>query len=170
MLWCRKIQGAPLPLLCLHGWGQTHYNLEGLAELLKCESSPVLFDLPGFGNSPAPPSVWSAVDYAKAFIQYMDDNNIEKASLLGHSFGGKIAMCTAINFPQRIHKLVLLAPSGISPRLSRKKKSGKISFGLLQKRLNKSTICAGHLFLKTNLFPASALLTTGKLKTCVQPW
>lgn len=100
----------------LHGWGQSQENLHPLAELLAPISQPHLIDLPGFGKSEPPPSVWSAFDYADEMIRYLDMQKIEKVSLLGHSFGGKVAMCIAIRYPQRVHRLILLAPSGLKPK------------------------------------------------------
>ncbi len=52
----------------------------------------------------------------------MDENGIEKAALLGHSFGGKVAMCLAAKYPQRVEKLILIASSGIPPKRSLSKK------------------------------------------------
>lgn len=112
-LYSSYIKGNGPPLLMLHGWGQTHENLRPLAEHLASVSEPHLLDIPGFGKSEIPNSTWSAFDYADEMIRYLDSQNIEKVSLLGHSFGGKIAMCMAIRFPQRIDRLVLLSPSGL---------------------------------------------------------
>ncbi|WP_041941561.1 alpha/beta fold hydrolase [Waddlia chondrophila] len=121
-MWSRQVKGSGSPMLCLHGWGQTHQNLETLAALLTCSASPILFDLPGFGRSPPPPAVWSADDYANHLASYMTENNIEKASFLGHSFGGKIALCFAEKYPEKIDRLILMAPSGLKPKLSLAKK------------------------------------------------
>lgn len=149
-MWSRQVQGKSRPLLCLHGWGQSHRNLEQLATLLTCESDPILFDLPGFGKSQAPASAWSAADYAKRLIQYMDEQEIRQTSILGHSFGGKIAMCAAINYPQRIHKLILLAPSGLLPKLSWKKKIRQMGIRLTAKAVKKiDQICQTTFFEDT---------------------
>ncbi len=104
------------PLLILHGWGQTHQNLTPLAKRLPSNVDPILLDLPGFGNARTPPTTWSAFDYADHFINYLDVHEIEKTAVLGHSFGGKVAMCLAIRYPHRVKQLILLAPSGLRPQ------------------------------------------------------
>lgn len=121
-----QVKGSKSPLFCLHGWGQSHQNMEPLASLLKSDCAPYLFDLPGFGQSPPPDTVWSADDYADHFIAFMDANKIESASFLGHSFGGKISMSLAELYPDRIKQLILLAPSGLKPRLPLSRKIRRI--------------------------------------------
>lgn len=118
----KKISGEKTTLLLLHGWGQTSENLQPLAELLTSVSTPHLVDLPGFGQSSIPNDIWSAFDYADEMIRHLDQQNIGKISLLGHSFGGKVAMCMAIRYPERVNKLILLAPSGLRPRRTFPKK------------------------------------------------
>jgi pimeloyl-ACP methyl ester carboxylesterase len=121
-MWSKQVQGNNRPLFVLHGWGQTHQNLEPLADLLKSKADPFLYDLPGFGKSPIPPDVWSTDDYAKRLIEEMDSKGIKQISVLGHSFGGKIAICLASRYPKRIKQLILLAPSGLRPALPFSKK------------------------------------------------
>jgi pimeloyl-ACP methyl ester carboxylesterase len=107
-------------LIMLHGWGQESTQLRYLAEKLAAQRKVHLIDLPGFGKSEAPKKVWSSFDYAQRLIDYLDKENIERADFLGHSFGGKIALSLAIQHPTRIHRLVLLAPSGLRPYRSLK--------------------------------------------------
>lgn len=111
-----EIKGKNAPLLMLHGWGQSHEALMPLAALLSDQVTPYLIDLPGFGKSERPMSCWSAYDYADALVHYLDTRGIDKISLLGHSFGGKVALCLAIRHPERVDKLILIAPSGIPQR------------------------------------------------------
>lgn len=117
-----ELKGNGPPLLMLHGWGQTHEALLPLGNLLVPVSQPYLFDLPGFGKSPIPNDVWNAFDYADHFIRYLDQQKIKRTSLLGHSFGGKISLCLASRYPERVDKLILLAPSGIPSKRTLKRK------------------------------------------------
>ncbi len=110
---CVEIKGNGPPLVMLHGWGQNLKALAPLGELLSPLASPYLFDLPGFGGSDAPPSVWSAKDYADFLVQSLEEKKIRRFSLLGHSFGGKVALSIALKYPERVEKLVLIAPSGL---------------------------------------------------------
>lgn len=108
-----SLKGCGIPLVMLHGWGQSHQSLIPLAELLTDISNPCLVDLPGFGQTPPPSAIWSAHHYAKELIEHLDSKGIQEFFLLGHSFGGKVSLCTALNFPNKVKKLVLIAPSGL---------------------------------------------------------
>ncbi len=101
------------PLFMLHGWGQSLDMLLPLGKLLAKRSPTYLLDLPGFGKSGLPDAVWSSFDYADRLVAYMDENHIDQADFLGHSFGGKIALSFAIRYPQRIRRLVVIAASGL---------------------------------------------------------
>jgi len=94
-------QGTPR-VLALHGWGrrgadfkQTLHDLPALAP-----------DLPGFGASPSPDSVIGADGYADIVSQMIDDFD-EPPVLIGHSFGGRVAVCLAARMPEKVGPLVL---------------------------------------------------------------
>lgn len=98
-----EVYGQGLPrVLALHGWGRrgTDFNrsLHGLSALAP--------DLPGFGASPIPHVVIGADGYADIVAQLLDDFD-EPPVLVGHSFGGRIAVCLAAKFPERVGPLVL---------------------------------------------------------------
>jgi len=100
-------------ILLLHGWGQDLTQLKPLGELLSTSMRVFLVDLPGFGKSSAPSTVWSSFDYADFIVSYLNKNQIEKAHILGHSFGGKVALSMAIRYSERVDSLVLASPSGL---------------------------------------------------------
>jgi pimeloyl-ACP methyl ester carboxylesterase len=109
--------GSKLPeataIIMLHGWGLNLESLKPLAHLLSSYHEPYLIDLPGFGYSEPPESAWTAFDYADRLAKFMNDQGIDRADFLGHSFGGKVAICFAARYPTRIGYLILMAPSGI---------------------------------------------------------
>ena len=97
----------PFTLLALHGWGRDHHDFD---QLFRSELNPTMsalgLDLPGFGATPAPPESWGSEDYARSLagvLELMDDRPI----ILGHSFGGRVALKLARLFPDRIGGLVL---------------------------------------------------------------
>ena len=51
-----------------------------------------LLDLPGFGASPVPDSVWGSREYADHIEEYLADNDLENVYLAGHSFGGRVSI------------------------------------------------------------------------------
>jgi pimeloyl-ACP methyl ester carboxylesterase len=66
-------------------------------------------DLPGYGYSDKPAAAeYSIVEQARALIGFMDRLEIEKAVIVGVSYGGAIAATMALDYPQRVEKLVLV--------------------------------------------------------------
>lgn len=105
-------------ILLLHGWGQSKQALLPLAKLLAQKNRVLLCDLPGFGEAKAPGLVWSSFGYAQYLVEHLKSSNIDSLHILGHSFGGKIAASIALNYPDRVDRLFLLAPAGLKPRRS----------------------------------------------------
>lgn len=108
-----QLNAEGFPLLLLHGWGQSLESVKPLGQLLTDHSHVHLVDLPGFGKTSSPEYPWSGFDYADRLIQYLDQQGIAKVDLAGHSFGGKVALCLSIRYPERIRRLVLISSSGI---------------------------------------------------------
>jgi len=83
----------------------------------------IAFDQPGFGGSDDPADF--SVAYRRRFIlQFMDALKIQKASLVGHSQAGGMAVSLALEHPDRIFKVVVLASGSILPPLPGKNPSG----------------------------------------------
>jgi pimeloyl-ACP methyl ester carboxylesterase len=108
-------QGAGEPILLLHGWGSSGESFAGVAEALEDEFALHAVDLPGFGWSAPPPAAWASSDYAAHVDRFMEVAGLPSAHVLGHSFGGRVAIGLAARFPQRVRKLVLVASAGIRP-------------------------------------------------------
>jgi pimeloyl-ACP methyl ester carboxylesterase len=103
----------PLPLIMLHGWGQTMGSLWGLGDLFSKSRKVYLIDLPGFGKSPKPPVDWDTEEYARCMLQFMDEHKIDRADILGHSFGGRVAIRMANLAPKRLDKIILINSAGL---------------------------------------------------------
>lgn len=111
-----QLEGQGDPVVLLHGWGASSQSLAGVAACLAPTCRVVSVDLPGFGWSQAPPAAWGTADYADHIRQLLDEIRIEKAALLGHSFGGRIAIQLASCHPERVARLVLVASAGVRPK------------------------------------------------------
>ena len=89
-----EVQGKGEPVTLLHGWGSDSGSLRAVSSLLKEQigARTYCIDLPGFGFSDPPPEPWSVDHYVDLVLQFLDQAGVEKTSLLGHSFGGRIAI------------------------------------------------------------------------------
>lgn len=70
-------------------------------------------DLPGFGGSDRPDAPYTPPWYSELIVHWLDQLGVEKASFVGHSMGGQIALTLALSHPERVSHLVLSAPAGI---------------------------------------------------------
>lgn len=94
-------------IVLLHGWGQNIAMMKPLGDALQKEFNIVIIDLPGFGESEEPKTVWTLDDYALAIKELLNNLKITNPILIGHSFGGKISLLYASKY--ECQKLVLLA-------------------------------------------------------------
>ena len=107
-------KGAPAVLM-LHGFGGSLHSWEVWAQALSTSHRVIRFDLPGHGLSEPDP----AGDYtdARSFqltLALMDQLGVARASIVGHSIGGRIAWTFAARHPGRTDRLVLVAPDGFA--------------------------------------------------------
>lgn len=107
--------GSGPPLLLLHGWGATKELMVPLAQRLP-GFRVLVPDLPGFGNTAPPPRAWGVDEYAAWVLLLLDRLGIDRASIVGHSNGGRIAIAIAVAAPHRVSRLVLTDSAGIRPR------------------------------------------------------
>ncbi len=111
-----QLEGQGDPVVLLHGWGASSQSLAGVAACLAPIYRVLSVDLPGFGWSQAPPAAWGVADYAEHVRRLLDEVRIARAALLGHSFGGRIAVRLASSHPERVGRLILVASAGVRPR------------------------------------------------------
>lgn len=99
-------------LVFLHGWGLSSKIFEPIIYRMKNDFEVYSLDLPGFGNSPINKSTYLK-DYADFVYKFIGDNNIEKPMIIGHSFGGAVAVKLALLYSDSVSKLVLVCASAI---------------------------------------------------------
>lgn len=103
-------------VIILHGWNLSGSRFASLAEVLKRSGFRTFTpDLPGFGTEKAPAKPWHVVDYAEFLKSYMAKNHIRDPIIIGHSFGGRVALKFSQLYPEDIHSLVLTGTPGFSP-------------------------------------------------------
>ncbi len=106
--------GQGLPVLLLHGWGSNVDSFRYLEKHLSSNFKVIALDLPGFGKSEPPLAAWNLSNYVevvKSFIQQLD---IKNPAVVGHSFGGRIAIC--LGSQGLLSKLILAGSAGVRPR------------------------------------------------------
>src|SRR5919199_6551045 len=104
--------GRGHPVVLLHGLGATKASFLPTVAALAGAFRVVALDLPGFGDSVMP--LGAAYDppfFARAVAGVLDACEIERAHLVGNSMGGRVALEVGFEFPERVGRLALLAPS-----------------------------------------------------------
>ncbi|HXD54623.1 MAG TPA: alpha/beta fold hydrolase [Solirubrobacteraceae bacterium] len=106
--------GAGPPIVFVHGLSGSWPNwLEQLASFAP-DHRVLALDLPGFGHSPGRAGDVSMHGYAELLEQLLDSLGLTDVTLVGNSMGGLISAETAASFPQRVRRLVLVSPAGLS--------------------------------------------------------
>ncbi len=105
---------APAVVL-LHGFGDSLLGWEPWALALQTQFRVIRIDLPGAAlTGPDPTGDYSDERAVQILLALMDRLGLTKASFIGHSMGGRIAWRFAADQPQRVDRLVLLAPDGFA--------------------------------------------------------
>ncbi len=97
--------GKGKDILLLHGWGQNIEMMKPLGDYLSKKYRVTILDFPGFGESEEPKSAWYVKDYALLIEELVRKLKIKKPTVIGHSFGGRVAICYSAD--NTIDKLVL---------------------------------------------------------------
>ena len=100
----------------MHGWGGSKKSFAALSDALSSTYNVTLLDFYGFGETPSAEKPLFVRDYADAVIEILDKENIEKATFVGHSFGGRVALVLGSEYKERVDKLVLIDAAGVPPR------------------------------------------------------
>ncbi len=99
-------------MMHLHGFGLSGRYLLPTAERLGDEYHTFVPDLPGFGRSGKVPNALDIPDLAHAAARFLDDRQVESATLVGNSMGCPIILEFAYHHPERITRAVLVSPAG----------------------------------------------------------
>ena len=122
-----QIIGQGKPLLILHGWGSNYERWTKVAEQIS-QGVPggtgpfkvIVPDLPGFGKSDVLLTAWNMNNYIKWLEEFVKELNLKEFNLMGHSFGGALAVKLAINHPQNVQKLFLVSAASVRKRTTKK--------------------------------------------------
>jgi len=112
-----KIAGQGPAILILHGWGGSSDSWISVQEILAKEGFKVICpDFPGFGKSETPFEPWGVKEYSKFVLNLTKILELQKFFLLGHSFGGRVAIKFSVLYPEKIKSLILCNSAGIKQK------------------------------------------------------
>jgi proline-specific peptidase len=107
------LKSGVTPLFTLHGGpGYTHHHLQNLSQLADRGIPVILYDQLGCGNSDRPdqPDLWTIQLFIEEINALRAALNLDTISLLGHSWGGSLAVEYLFTKPRGVQKLILSSP------------------------------------------------------------
>ena len=106
-------QGSGPPVLLIHGMAGSRETWQATQRVLSATCDVIAVDLPGHGRSSLPNGDYSLGSLAAALRDLLDELDIDRATIVGHSLGGGIALQFTYQFPERCERLVLVSSGGL---------------------------------------------------------
>ncbi|MDG4826171.1 alpha/beta fold hydrolase [Asanoa sp. WMMD1127] len=116
--------GAP-PVVLVHGLAVSHRYLLPLAAALADRHPAFVVDLPGFGRSGKPAHALDVGAHAAHLLAWLAARGLDRACLLGHSFGAEVVAAAAARDPRRVGAVVLASPTSDPAARSRSRQIGR---------------------------------------------
>jgi pimeloyl-ACP methyl ester carboxylesterase len=113
-----RIAGAGPPVVLIHGMVNSSRHWAAVAEQLARDHTVIAPDLIGHGDSATPRGDYSLGAHAAGIRDLLTVIGVERASIVGHSLGGGVAMQFFYQFPQRTERLVLISSGGLGREVS----------------------------------------------------
>ena len=112
--------GSGPVVLLVHGVGASQVAWRrNIAPLADAGFAVVALDLPGHGDSDKPKNIeYDPIAAVHFLAHFLDALKVDRASVMGNSGGGLIAASFALEYPERTHRLVLVAPGGLAQDVS----------------------------------------------------
>lgn len=108
------VKGVGQPLFLLHGWGCDGKIWERISTFLEQHFQLYTFDFAGFGLSEEPTEVWGVDEYTRSIETIAQSEGVSNPILIGHSFGGRVAIVFASR--NQTHKIILTDAAGVKPK------------------------------------------------------
>ena len=113
-----RVAGSGPPVVLIHGMLNSSSHWRAVALDLAREHTVIAPDLIGHGDSAAPRGDYSLGAHAASIRDLLAAQGIDRASIVGHSLGGGVAMQFFYQFPQRTERLVLVSSGGLGHEVS----------------------------------------------------
>ena len=112
--YARESSIAGPTLVFLHGWrSEAKIWLPIINSLVQEGKTVYALDLPGFGRSETPSQSFTIADYSEAVARFIEALKLSDVCLVGHSFGGRVAIKLAVSRPDLVQKLLLADSAGV---------------------------------------------------------
>jgi pimeloyl-ACP methyl ester carboxylesterase len=108
-----RVAGSGPPVVLIHGMLNSSSHWRSVAQSLASEYTVIAPDLIGHGDSAAPRGDYSLGAHAASIRDLLAAIGVDRASIVGHSLGGGVAMQFFYQFPQRVERLVLISSGGL---------------------------------------------------------
>jgi pimeloyl-ACP methyl ester carboxylesterase len=116
--WACLEAGSGEAILLLHGIGTSHVTWNRVIPRLAQTYRVIAPDLLGHGLSAKPREDYTAEFYAERLSELLSLLDVERATVVGHSYGGRVALQFAHEFPDRCERLVLVSCGGLGREVS----------------------------------------------------
>jgi (E)-2-((N-methylformamido)methylene)succinate hydrolase len=103
------VEGSGPPLVLIHGVGSSLRSWDHVVDRLRDAYRILRYDTLGHGNSEKPDGPYALDDYVSELLALLDAEGIERANIVGSSFGGMIAQAFAIAHPERVATVAFLS-------------------------------------------------------------
>jgi pimeloyl-ACP methyl ester carboxylesterase len=113
-----RIAGSGPPVVLIHGMLNSSSHWRAVALNLASEYTVIAPDLIGHGDSAAPRGDYSLGAHAASIRDLLAAIGVDRATIVGHSLGGGVAMQFFYQFPQRVERLVLVSSGGLGREVS----------------------------------------------------
>ncbi len=113
-----RIAGSGPPVVLVHGMLNSSSHWQSVALSLADNYTVIAPDLIGHGDSAAPRGDYSLGAHAASIRDLLTAMGIERATIVGHSLGGGVAMQFFYQFPARVERLVLISSGGLGHEVS----------------------------------------------------
>ncbi len=112
--------GKGNPLVLLHGYPLDHHLWDEVTPLLQDTFDLIIPDLRGFGESTTVDTPYTMDDFASDIVGLLNQIDIHKAAIIGHSMGGYVALAFARLYPERVNGLGLVSSQVLADPPDRK--------------------------------------------------
>jgi pimeloyl-ACP methyl ester carboxylesterase len=113
-----RVAGSGPPIVLIHGMLNSSSHWQSVALNLASDYTVIAPDLIGHGDSAAPRGDYSLGAHAASIRDLLAAIGIDRATIVGHSLGGGVAMQFFYQFPQRVERLVLVSSGGLGREVS----------------------------------------------------